>query len=122
MKNNSINQYCILHSEKESDLLKEIRVYTQENEQAPTMISGPLVVNTLKSIIKLSSAKSILEIGMFTGYSAMGMAEVLPNHGHIHTCELCPVHGKTAQRFFNKSNVKNTIPDSEMEEITIFHL
>ena len=109
MRNNSIDQYCMEHSEKESDLLKEIREYTQKYEQVPAMISGPLVVNTLKSIIKLSGAKSILEIGMFTGYSAMGMAEVLSNNGHIDTCELCPIHGETAQKFFNKSKYKETI-------------
>ena len=109
MKNNSIDQYCIAHSKEESELLKEIRKYTKENEQAPEMISGPLVVNTLKSIIKLSRVKSILEIGMFTGYSAIGMAEALPNNGHIDTCELCPIHGETAQKFFNKSNYKNQL-------------
>ena len=109
MQNNSIDQYCIGHSEKESDLLKEIREYTQKHEQVPTMISGPLVVNTLKSVIKLSCAKSILEIGMFTGYSAMGMAEVLPNNAHIDTCELCPIHGETAQKFFTESNYNHQL-------------
>jgi len=109
MQNNSIDQYCMGHSEKESDLLKEIREYTQKHEQVPAMISGPLVVNTLKSIIKLSGAKSILEIGMFTGYSAIGMAEALLDNGHINTCELCPIHGETAQKFFNKSNYKHQL-------------
>ena len=109
MQNDSIDQYCMMHSDKESNLLKEIREYTQKNEQAPAMISGPLVVNTLKSIIKLSGTKSILEIGMFTGYSAIGMAEALPDDGHIDTCELCPIHGETAQKFFNKSNYKNQL-------------
>ena len=109
MQNNSIDQYCIGHSEKESDLLKEIREYTQKHEQAPAMISGPLVVNTLKSIIKLSGAKSILEIGMFTGYSAIAMAEVLPDNGYIDTCELCPIHGETAQKFFTESNYNHQL-------------
>ena len=109
MKNNSIDQYCIAHSEAESELLKEIREYTLENELVPEMISGPLVVNTLKNIIKLSRTKSILEVGMFTGYSAMGMAEALPSDGHIDTCELCPIHGETAQRFFDKSDYKDII-------------
>ena len=109
MQSSSIEQYCVTHSDRESDLLKEIREYTQKNEQAPAMISGPLVVNTLKSIIKLSSAKSVLEIGMFTGYSAIGMAESLPSNGHIDTCELCPIHGETAQKFFNKSNYKHQL-------------
>ena len=109
MKNNSIDQYCIAHSDIESELLKEIREYTQENEQAPEMISGPLVVNTLKNIIKLSGTTSILEVGMFTGYSAMGMAEALPNDGYIDTCELCPIHAETAQHFFDKSDYKDII-------------
>ena len=109
MQNNYIDRYCVMHSNKESNLLKEIREYTQKHEQAPAMISGSLVVNTLKSIIKLSGAKSILEIGMFTGYSAIGMAESLPGNGHIDTCELCPIHGETAQKFFNKSNYKNQL-------------
>ena len=109
MKNNKIDQYCIKHSLKESKILREIREYTQENEQAPAMISGPLVVNTLKSIIQLSHSKKILEIGMFTGYSAAGMAEVFPNSSTIDTCELCPIHVKTAQKIFNKYKFNNII-------------
>ena len=99
----------MMHSDKESEALKEIREHTNKYEQAPAMISGPLVVNTLKNIIQLSKAKSILEIGMFTGYSAIGMAEALPDNGYIDTCELCPIHGKTAQKFFNKSHYKDQI-------------
>tara|TARA_Y100001970_G_scaffold132575_1_gene163618 strand:+ start:6711 stop:7340 length:630 start_codon:yes stop_codon:yes gene_type:complete len=109
MQNNTIDQYCMTHSDKESLLLQEIREYTYKHEQAPAMISGPLVVNTLKNIIQLSNANSILEIGMFTGYSAAGMAEVLPNNGHIDTCELCPIHAETAQKFFNQSNYQHKI-------------
>ena len=75
----------------------------------PVMISGPLVVNTLKSLIKLTGASSVLEIGMFTGYSALGMAEALPENGKIHTCEICPGHIQTAQKFFNKSPYKKMI-------------
>ena len=71
------------------------------------MISGPLVVNTLKSIILLSKSKKILEIGMFTGYSAVGMAEVFPNSSTVDTCELCPIHVKTAEKIFNKHKFNN---------------
>ena len=99
---NKIDQYCINHSTAESNILREIREYTQKNEQAPAMISGPLVVNTLKSIIQLTKSKNILEIGMFTGYSALGMAEALPKDSIIHTCELCPTHVQTGKKFFEK--------------------
>ena len=62
MQSSSIDQYCVTHSDTESDLLKEIREYTQKNEQAPAMISGPLVVNTLKSIIKLCHKQVLIYI------------------------------------------------------------
>ena len=109
MKINKIDQYCINHSTEESKALIEIREYTQKNENSPAMISGPLVVNFLKNVIQLSKSKSILEIGMFTGYSALGMAEVLSKDGKIYTCELCPIHINTAQKFFNKFKYNNLI-------------
>jgi len=109
MEKKSIDQYCKEHSFTESKLLKEIKEYTIKNEEVPAMISGPLVINTLKTIIKLSNPQLILEIGTFTGYSALGMAEALKNKGEIYTCELCPIHAKTAQRFFNKSEHKDKI-------------
>jgi len=104
MKNNIqlINKYCVEHSSKESNLLKKIRQYTEKNEEMSAMITGPIVANFLQSIIRFMSAKKILEIGMFTGYSAMAMAEALPEDGTIDTCELMDKHIKTAQKFFNK--------------------
>ena len=104
-----IDNYCISNSLVESENLKEIREYTYKNEDVPAMISGPLVVNFLKSLIKLSKANKILEIGMFTGYSALGMAEALSERGEIHTCELMLKHTKTAQSFFDKTEHKNKI-------------
>ena len=50
------------------------------------------------------AAKKIVEVGTFTGYSALQMAEALPLHGEIHTCELMKKHAETAQSFFNKSD------------------
>ena len=47
--------------------------------------------------------ENVIEIGMYTGYSALKMAESLPENGQIHTCELMEKHIKTAKSFFNKS-------------------
>ena len=58
----------------------------------------------LQLLIKITGAKKILEIGMFTGYSTLKMAEALPKDGEIHTCELMEKHVKTAQNWFKKSN------------------
>ena len=99
-----INKYCINHSNPESKLLQSIREYTLMNEEMSAMISGPIVANFLQNLIHMIHAKSVLEIGMFTGYSAMAMAEALPDNGIVHTCELMSPHVKTAQNFFNQYN------------------
>ena len=108
-KLNDLNNYCQDHSEKNSSILKAIEKYTWENEDVPQMISGQLVGNFLQSIIKMIQAKRILEIGMFTGFSALKMAEVLSDDGEIHTCELMDKHVKTAKKNFDKSNHGNKI-------------
>ena len=101
--------YCQEHSYKDSELLKELIAHTHSTEDVPQMISGSHVGNFLQSLIKLSKAKLVLEVGMFTGYSALKMAEVLPKDGMIHTCELMDRHIKTASSFFNRSSYKNQI-------------
>ena len=98
-----INQYCEIHSYQDSEILQELIAFTYKNEAAPQMISGLQVGNILQAIIKLSSVKSILEIGMFTGYSALKMAESLPKNGKIYTCEIAENHILNAKQFFKRS-------------------
>ena len=100
---NKLEQYCIDHSNSETELLKEIKSFTYNNEPAPQMISDSIVCNTLVSIIKMTNAVNVLEIGMFTGYSTLFMAQALPNLGVIHTCEVMDRHVQNATKFFNKS-------------------
>ena len=104
-----ILNYCDKHSNKDSDLLNDLIEYTFKNEPAPQMISGTQVGNVLQSLIMISGSKKILEIGTFTGYSALKMAEYLPEGGTIDTCELGKNHIQTSQKFFNKSKYKNKI-------------
>ena len=101
--------YCKEHSKANSSLLVELEKYTFANEDVPQMISGQLVGNFLQSIILMISAKQIVEVGMFTGFSALKMAEVLSDDGSIHTCDLMDKHVKTAQSFFDKSDHGNKI-------------
>ena len=100
---NNIEDYCIKHSKKESSLLSSLKQFTYENEEAPQMISGLLVGNLLMMLIKTSNVKKVLEVGMFTGYSALNIAECLPDDGEVHTCEIMGRHINTANRFFKKS-------------------
>ena len=106
---NKLEKYCIEHSDKENELQKKIRKYTFDNERYPQMISGSIVGNILFTLIKTINAKKILEIGMFTGYSAAAMVKALPNDGELHTCEYMEEHIQTAKKYFNQTKYKKMI-------------
>ena len=84
-------------------MLSDLTESTWSSEKLPQMLSGSLVGGLLQTIIRISGAVNILEIGMFTGYSALKMAEALPENGKIHTCELMEKHINTASKWFKKS-------------------
>jgi len=68
------------------------------------MVVGPLEGAFLKMMVQLVGAKRVLEIGMFTGYSALSMAEVLPDHGRLITCEIDPEPAALARKYFSRSS------------------
>jgi len=98
-----IESYCKKFSIKDSSLLSELTKLTWQSEDIPQMLSGSLVGGLLQTLIKISGAVNVLEIGMFTGYSALKIAEALPRNGKLHTCELMDKHIKTATQWFKKS-------------------
>jgi len=104
-----IEQYCKDYSGQDSNLLKELSKTTWETEEIPQMLCGPLVGGLLQFLIKISGAERVLEIGMFTGYSTLKMAEALPDDGEIHSCELMQKHIDTAKRWFQQSRVNHKI-------------
>ena len=87
----------------------ELSKSTWDTEDKPQMLCGSLVGGLLQFLIKISGAKRVLEIGMFTGYSTLKMAEALPEDGEIHSCELMEKHILTAKGWFNKSDVNHKI-------------
>ena len=100
-----IIDYCIKHSQLPSKDCENITKYTQKNF-APSlfkMISGPLESSFLGFLIKLVGVKHILEIGTFTGYSALSMAEYLPDDGQILTIDKNKKTTKKAMEFWSKS-------------------
>ena len=104
----NINAYCESVSEIDSSFLKNLKIYTNEKEELPQMISGNMVGNVLQILIKSLNAKRILELGTFTGFSSIKMAEENPSC-IIDTCELMEKHVKTARHFISKANLKNQI-------------
>ena len=105
----NIQLYCNGHTEPDSALLLELEQYTWANEEIPQMLSGQMVGKFLQCFIKTIKAKKVIEVGTFTGYSALQMAEVIPEDGAIHTCELMKKHVNTARSFFDRSEFGNKI-------------
>ena len=104
-----LENYCEEYSVSDDMILKSLVYSTIKNEELPHMLCGPLVGGLLQLLIQISNSKNILEIGMFTGYSALKMAQVLPHGGIVHACELMKKHKQTAIKWFSKAGMLNKI-------------
>ena len=112
-------QYAMSHTSPMSALLEEIEGFTLTKTTHPSMLTGRVEGRFLQLAVQMSRAQNIVEVGTFTGYSALAMAEVLPTEGKILTIEHNPDHAKIAQGFFNRSphGEKITIGRGEALEI-----
>ena len=104
-----IEAYAQAHSIPESDLCRALREETQRRMEAPQMIVGPLEGAFLKMMTQLVQATSVLEIGMFTGYSALCFAESLPANGTVLTCEIDEESSAIARQYFARSSIGKKI-------------
>lgn len=98
-----IENYCQAHTTELSPIFQKLKEKTYAQMNAPQMQVGPLEGAFLKFLVSLSQAKFILEIGTFTGYSALAMAEGLPSDGKIITCDIDPNATEIAQEFWSQS-------------------
>jgi caffeoyl-CoA O-methyltransferase len=98
-----IEEYCLRHTSAGDKLLREIEKYTNRHCADAQMLIGPHEGALLAMLVRLTGARHILEIGCFTGYSALCMAEALPKNGKLITCEIKPAHAEIAQSFFDRS-------------------
>ena len=96
-----ILNYCENHSSAESGIYHKISQLTYNEEKIPQMLSGNMVGNVLQLLLKLMNAKNVLELGTFTGYSALKMAEVLPDGGTVTTIDIAP--SPIAQKVFEEA-------------------
>ncbi len=99
----AIENYCQDMTSGESSVLTELAQATVDRTRYPVNLSGRLVGQTLKMLLKVSGSKTVLEIGMFTGYAALSMAEGLPDDGMVYTCETNPRSIAIGQEFFDRS-------------------
>jgi len=98
-----VEQFASDHSEPEPDLYARLREETYRTMDRPQMQVGLLEGRFLQMLVRLTSARSILELGMFTGYSTLMMAEALPADGRIITCDINPKAEAMAKKYFAES-------------------
>ena len=96
-----ILNYCENNSSSESDIYHKIVQLTYKMEKIPQMLSGKMVGNVLQLLLKIMNARNVLELGTFTGYSALKMAEVLPDRGTVTTIDIAP--SPIAQKIFEEA-------------------
>ena len=126
-----VEAYAEKFSSSDDALLAQIQIETKEQHPHAHMLSGPVQGRLLAFLSKMIQAERILEIGSFTGYSALCLAEGLSESGELHTIELREEDAKTAVSNFSKSkrnkqihlhigNAKEIIPTLDMEWDLVF--
>ena len=98
-----IEQYCREHTNPESQLLHELVTETFAHTAFPEMEVGHLEGAFLRILVRLLRAKRILELGTFTGYSSLLMAEGLPDDGNLITCDIDPETTQIAKKYWSRS-------------------
>src|SRR4051794_6289167 len=99
----AVENFAHDHTKEESDLFRRLREETYREMKYPQMQVGRLEGGFLKMLVRLTGARRVLEIGMFTGYSALMMADGLPEDGRIITCDVNPKAEEIARRYFADS-------------------
>ena len=104
-----ISKYAESHTSKESSLLNRINRFTYEKMLMPRMLSGHLQGRILSMISKIMRPEKILEIGTFTGYSALCLAEGLAQNGSLVTIDINEELEDTVRAFFEESQIGGKI-------------
>ena len=96
----AIERYAATNSPEESTLLQELVAETHAKTDAPQMQVGRLEGAFLRMMVRLSGARRILELGTFTGYSSLVMAEGLPDDGELITCDIDATNTAIARKYW----------------------
>ncbi|WP_271406368.1 O-methyltransferase [Tenacibaculum soleae] len=104
-----IDDYAVNHSQQEPKILQQLTKETWQKVLNPRMLSGAFQGRVLSMISKLVQPKSILEIGTYTGYSALCLAEGLSEDGKLYTIDKNEELEELQASYFQKSAYKNQI-------------
>ncbi|HEV2592717.1 MAG TPA: O-methyltransferase [Gaiellaceae bacterium] len=98
-----IAEYVEQYSTPHDPFLAHVDEVTRDELGHPSMLTGPVAGRFLELLTWFGRPKRVLEIGTFSGHSALAMAAALPDGGHIDTCEVAEEHAAVAQRHFGES-------------------
>jgi predicted O-methyltransferase YrrM len=101
--NPRIEDYAERLTSPHEALLAELSAATVTEVGHSSMLTGPVAGRLLELLVWAARPQRVLEIGTFTGHSALAMAAALPDGGRLDACELSPERAAFAQRFFDRS-------------------
>lgn len=104
-----LDDYVVAHSQLEPELLQQLTRETYQKILQPRMLSGHYQGRILSMISKLVNPTNILEIGTYTGYSALSLAEGMKSNGQLHTIDVNEELVDFQRKYFNKSDYGNQI-------------
>lgn len=104
-----LNSYVHNHSNAEPALLQELRAYTAVHTDFKQMLSGPVEGALLQLLVKLLAPKRCIEIGLFTGYSALQIGAALPEQATLTCLETRRKYADIAQNFINRTHYAEKI-------------
>jgi predicted O-methyltransferase YrrM len=107
--NELIEKYCEQHSSNVSDVLNELERITYLRTTQPHMVSGALQGEFLIFLSKIIQPKLVIDIGTFTGYSAICLAQGLSENGLVHTIDIDDEKESIVHKFIQKANLQNSI-------------
>ncbi len=105
----NIDQYACNHTQGENAVLAELNRETWAKVLIPRMLSGHLQGRTLSMFSQMIQPKTILEIGTYTGYSAICLAEGLQENGSLHTIDINEELKSMCERYFEKAGINKQV-------------
>lgn len=105
----SLNKYAAKMSTDELSVLTALERETYRKEMQPVMLSGHLQGSLLQLLSKMIRPSRVLDIGTFTGYSAICLAQGLDEHGVVHTIEIDEERKDIAQKYFESAGCADNI-------------
>jgi caffeoyl-CoA O-methyltransferase len=104
-----VEGYAEAHTTQPSELLRRLAAETRGTLRSPQMLTGTIEGRFLEMLVAVTGARRVLELGTYSGYSAISMAFALPPGGHIDTCEVDEENAAVARRYIDEAGYGDRI-------------